>query len=116
MRDDRDGPGQGEQAAMMHGAAMQMVFAIVDADGDWAGSLAEVQDFHSRIFKAMDNNGDGEVEMTGIEIFFHGNDDVSEESERATESSTSRSWSVSSTACDRQYTRRDPFMVRTLSS
>jgi hypothetical protein len=35
-------------------------------------SLAEVQDFHGRIFNAIDENGDGGVEMGEIEAFFHG--------------------------------------------
>ncbi|RLP22854.1 hypothetical protein D8676_22720 [Mesorhizobium sp. YM1C-6-2] len=67
---DRDGDGM--RSAMMHGAGMRLMFAIVDADGDGALSLAEIQDFHGRIFKAVDENGDGKVEMTEIETFFHG--------------------------------------------
>lgn len=57
--------------AMMHGAGMRMMFAIVDGDGDGALSLTEIQDFHGRIFKAVDENGDGKVEMTEIQAFFH---------------------------------------------
>jgi len=57
------------RSAMMHGAGMRLIFAIVDADGDGALSLAEIQDFHARIFKAVDENGDGKVEMTEIEAF-----------------------------------------------
>ena len=64
---------------MMHGSGMRMIFAIVDADGDGALSLAEVQDFHSRIFKAVDQNKDGRAEMTEIETFFHGSKTESEE-------------------------------------
>jgi len=81
MRDGHEGPGEGMRSAMMHGAGMRMMFAIVDADGDRAVSLAEIQDFHSRIFKAVDENGDGKVEMTETEVFFHGSDDASEESD-----------------------------------
>lgn len=56
----------------MHVAGMRMMFAIVDADGDGALSLAEVQDFHGRIFNAVDENGDGGVEMEEIESFSMG--------------------------------------------
>ncbi len=62
----------GRGSGMMHGARMKMMFAIVDGDGDGAISLAEVQDFHGRIFNAVDENGDGSVELTEIESFFHG--------------------------------------------
>jgi EF hand len=62
----------GMRSGMMHGARMRIIFAIVDADGDGALSLAEVQDFHGRIFNALDENGDGGVEMEEIESFFHG--------------------------------------------
>ena len=62
------------RSGMMHGAGMRMIFAIADADGDGALSLAEVQDFHGRIFKAVDRNKDGRVEMTEIEAFFHGSE------------------------------------------
>jgi hypothetical protein len=82
-RRDRDygmgrGPG-GMRSGMMHGAGMRMMFAIVDADGDGALSLAEVQDFNGRIFNAVDENGDGNVEMEEIESFFHGSDDKDDE-------------------------------------
>jgi hypothetical protein len=86
----RDRPGQpddygmgrrhgGMRSGMMHGAGMRMVFAIVDADGDGALSLAEVQDFHGRIFNAVDENGDGSVELKEIESFFHGSSDEAAE-------------------------------------
>ena len=63
------------RAGMMHGVRMRMMFAIVDADGDGALSLAEIQDFHARIFRAVDENADGKVEMEEIEAFFHGPSD-----------------------------------------
>ena len=72
------GPG-GMRSGMMHGAGMRMMFAIVDADGDGALSLAEVQDFHGRIFNSVDENGDGSVEMEEIESFFHGSGDRDDE-------------------------------------
>jgi hypothetical protein len=65
----------GMRSGMMHGAGMQMMFAIVDADSDGALSLNEVQDFHGRIFHAVDGNDDGSVEMEEIEAFFHGRED-----------------------------------------
>jgi Ca2+-binding EF-hand superfamily protein len=39
---------------------------------DGALSLEEVQDFHERIFNAIDADGDGRVTMEEIESFFHG--------------------------------------------
>lgn len=74
---DRDWRRGGMGPAMMHGAGMRMMFAVVDADGDGALSLTEIQDFHGRIFKAVDGNGDGKLEMTELEAFFHvpGKDD-----------------------------------------
>lgn len=77
MHDRRGGHRDGMRSAMMHGVGMRMMFAIVDADG--ALSLTEIQDFHGRIFKAVDENGDGKVEMTEIESFFHGDEDTSNE-------------------------------------
>jgi hypothetical protein len=44
----------------------------VDADGNGQLSLPEIQDFHGRIFKAVDGNGDSSVDMQEIESFFHG--------------------------------------------
>jgi hypothetical protein len=64
--------GSDMKPGMMHGAGMRMMFAVMDADSDGALSVAEVEDFHGRIFRAMDQNEDGLVEMTEIESFFHG--------------------------------------------
>lgn len=66
--------GQGDRMrhAFMHGAGMRILFAIVDADGDGALSLAEIQDFHARIFDAADEDGDGRLDMDEIGAFFHG--------------------------------------------
>ena len=66
------GPGDGRQHALMHGAGMRILFAVVDSDGDGALSLAEIQEFHGRIFEAVDGNGDGRVDMEEIGSFFHG--------------------------------------------
>ena len=67
------------RGGMMHGTGMRMIFAIVDAATGCVFSLAEVQDFHGRIFKAVDQNKDGRVEMTEIETFFHGSKTESQE-------------------------------------
>ena len=67
-----DGQPRMGRRGMMHGAAMRIVFAIVDADSNGALSLAEVQDFHKRIFNAVDQNKDGSVDIKEIEGFFHG--------------------------------------------
>ncbi|MEW9835159.1 EF-hand domain-containing protein [Mesorhizobium marinum] len=80
-RGGRMGPGDGMRSAMMHGAGMRIMFAVMDADGDGALSLAEIQDFHGRIFKAVDKNGDGKVEMAEIESFFHGDKGASDDAD-----------------------------------
>ena len=81
MRDGRGMRGASDEmrSGMMHGLGMRLMFAVVDADGDGALSVAEVQDFHGRIFKAVDQNKDGRVEMTEIETFFHGSKTESED-------------------------------------
>lgn len=56
----------------MHGARMQILFAIVDADGDGALSQSEVQDAVGRIFNAADEDGDGSVDLGEIQSFMHG--------------------------------------------
>ena len=81
MRDGhrmRGGPGD-MRRGMMHSAGMKIVFAIADADGDGALSLTEIQDFHARIFKAVDQNDDGKVDLLEIEGFFHESDDETAE-------------------------------------
>ncbi|WP_246505882.1 EF-hand domain-containing protein [Mesorhizobium silamurunense] len=65
-RPDRMGP------RMMHGARMQIMFAIMDADGDGALSQSEVQDLVGRIFNAADEDGDGSVDLDEIQSFMHG--------------------------------------------
>jgi len=80
MGGDNGWPRPGMRAGMMHGAGMhgagmRIVFAVADADGDGALSLAEVQDLQGRIFKAVDDNGDGKVDMIEIEQFFHNGPD-----------------------------------------
>lgn len=65
--------------AGMHSARMRIMFAIMDANGDGALELEEVQDFQRRIFNAVDRNGDGGVGMDEIESFFHASDDERDE-------------------------------------
>ncbi|TIS52722.1 MAG: EF-hand domain-containing protein [Mesorhizobium sp.] len=67
-RPDRMGP------RMMHAARMQIMFAIIDADGDGALSQNEVQDLVGRIFNAADQDGDGSVDLDEIQSFMHGAD------------------------------------------
>ena len=58
-----------------HRAMMQVVFAMMDADGNGTLSLQEVQDAHARIFAHMDANDDDEVTKGEIKAFFHGGKD-----------------------------------------
>ena len=71
-KDDRGGMhrGDGMHAGMMRAVAPRLMFAIVDADGDGALSIQEVNDFHARIFNAIDENNDGNVELSEIQAFF----------------------------------------------
>lgn len=69
---------RGVRSARMHGTGMRLAFAVADADGDGALSLAEIQDFHGRIFNAIDADKDGGVRMEEIDAFFHGADDESD--------------------------------------
>jgi hypothetical protein len=66
----RGGDGMGMMQGMGHGAMMQVLFAIMDADGDGALSLEEVQEAHARIFAHMDADGDGQVTKEEIRAFF----------------------------------------------
>jgi hypothetical protein len=72
MHDRDEMRGGGMRGGMMHGVGMRVLFAIVDADGDGELSLTEVQDFHARIFRAVDVNKDGKVEMEEIKAFIRG--------------------------------------------
>ena len=67
---------------MSDAATAAQLLGAVDAaiaDGDGALSLTEVHDFHERIFRAVDENNDGMVEMEEIESFFHGPGDEAAE-------------------------------------
>jgi hypothetical protein len=69
------GYGRGMGGGMGHGAMMQIVFAMMDADGNGSLSLQEVQDAHARIFAHMDANNDGELTKAEIRAFFRGGKD-----------------------------------------
>ena len=57
---------------MGHGAAMRVIFALMDSDGDGTVSLQEFQAAHEKIFKAMDANKDGVLTLEEIQAFMHG--------------------------------------------
>ncbi|MFW6077036.1 MAG: hypothetical protein ACOC71_04730 [Hyphomicrobiales bacterium] len=67
--------GQGMDGGMGHRGMMQVVFAIMDANGDGSLSLEEVQEAHARIFAHMDANDDDQVTKEEIRAFFHGGKD-----------------------------------------
>ena len=74
MRHGR-GMGGGMDGGMGHRGMMQVVFAMMDADGNGTLSLQEVQDAHARIFAHMDADDDGEVTKREIRAFFQGGKD-----------------------------------------
>jgi len=57
---------------MEHGPMMRIMFAVMDADGDGALSLEEVQDVHARIFRAVDADDDGSVTQAELRGFMAG--------------------------------------------
>ena len=50
----------------------RMMFALMDADGDGAISLAEFQAAHERVFKALDSDKDGKLAPEEMQAFMHG--------------------------------------------
>lgn len=60
------------RTGMMGQGMMRIMFAIMDADGDGALALKEVQDIHARIFRHIDADKDDQVTMEEIQAFFHG--------------------------------------------
>jgi len=54
---------------MGHGAAMRVIFALMDSDGDGTVSLQEFQAAHEKIFKAMDTDKDGTLTLEEIQAF-----------------------------------------------
>jgi hypothetical protein len=51
---------------------MRLMLIMVDADGDGALSLEEVQAVHSRLFRAADADGNGSLSLEEIETFTGG--------------------------------------------
>jgi hypothetical protein len=54
------------------GGMMRIMLAVMDADGDGALSLEEVQEAHARIFNHVDADDDGRVTLEEMQAFFHG--------------------------------------------
>jgi hypothetical protein len=54
------------------GMMMQMLFTLMDSDGDGTVSLQEFQAAHERIFKGMDANKDGRLTLDEIQAFMQG--------------------------------------------
>ena len=57
---------------MGHGAAMRVIFVLMDSDGDGTVSLQEFQAAHEKIFKAMDTDKDGTLTLEEIQAFMRG--------------------------------------------
>jgi hypothetical protein len=55
-----------------HGAAMRIIFALMDSDSDGTVSLQEFQAAHEKIFKAMDTDKDGTLTLEEIQAFMRG--------------------------------------------
>jgi hypothetical protein len=62
----------GGSGMMGRGAAMRIIFALMDGDGDGTVSLQEFQAAHEKIFKAMDTDKDGTVSIQEIQTFMRG--------------------------------------------
>jgi Ca2+-binding EF-hand superfamily protein len=70
-RSEMMGSGTG-RGMMGHRGMMRIMFAVIDADGDGALSLAEVQEAHARIFNNVDADDNGRVTPEEIQAFFRG--------------------------------------------
>ena len=63
---------------MGHGGMMRIMFAVIDADGDGALSLDEVQEAHARIFNHVDADNDGQVTRVEMQAIFSGTSPVAD--------------------------------------
>jgi EF hand len=66
------GHGMMRPGMMRHRMHMRVMMILMDADGDGALSLEEVQTAHAKIFKAIDADKDGKVTFEEMEMFFRG--------------------------------------------
>lgn len=71
MRGDMMGRGMMGRG-MERGPMLRIMFAIMDANGDDSLSLEEVQEFHARIFRAIDADDDGGVTQAELRGFMTG--------------------------------------------
>ncbi|MBS3651329.1 EF-hand domain-containing protein [Pseudaminobacter sp. 19-2017] len=65
MRGHRHGP-----PWMMRGVGLKIFFAVMDSNGDGRLTLDEINDFHARIFRAMDKDQKGYLTEEDIREFF----------------------------------------------
>ena len=54
------------------GMMMQVLFTLMDSDGDGSLSIEEFQAAHARIFKGMDANKDGKLTIDEMQTFMQG--------------------------------------------
>jgi hypothetical protein len=64
--------GSGMMGGGMGHGGMRMTFALVDADGDGALSVEEMQEAHGRIFRHVDADKDGRVTLEELQAFLRG--------------------------------------------
>ena len=62
----------GGSGIMRRGAALRIIFALMDGDGDGTVSLQEFQAAHEKIFKAMDTDKDGTLSIQEIQTSMRG--------------------------------------------
>lgn len=68
------GPGMMMGHSRMGPRMLTIMMAIVDANGDRALSLEEVQTVHARIFKYADADNDGKLTEAELRRFLHGDE------------------------------------------